>query len=419
MTHWSDLIFVLAEHWGYWIVLGATFLETLPIVGGIFPGQSVLVASGFLARIDVLNPFAVTAVAAVAAVVGDCAAYWLGRHYGLSVMERLGKFVAVSPEALTATRKKLEEHAGKTLILGRFLPVTRALAPFVAGASHVKAPRFLLFNIIGGTSWAAVSVALGYIAGASYQVAAAYFGRALMVLVLAIAVGWGLVRWYRRQRNTLSTSTLGEIVLNVSGLVAFSLLAYAVTREPALQRFDWQFSHWVTSIRTEWGVAFWSTVTQLFDPVPALIWSVLLLLWTWRVEHKIGRWLPIVAMLGGVVIGFFIKFATHRARPEFALIDVPGSSFPSLHATAVALLTLIVVWIVAPKLKSLTWRRWLPLGASAFCLLIGWSRVYLGVHWLSDVLAGYALALWWFSFVVLLTKIFGSARPAPIKKLKK
>lgn len=411
MGPWNHWFFALAEHWGYWIVLAATFLETLPIVGGIFPGQTILIASGFLARVEILNPLIVIMLATVAAVIGDGLAFWFGRHYGLSVMERLGKFVAVSPAALTSTRQKLAQNAGKTLVIGRFLPVTRALAPFVAGASNVAVSRFFFFNIIGGLTWSTVSVMIGYLAGASYQIAASYFGRALMIAVVVIGLGWGILHWYRKQRTTLSTSTLGEIVINIAGLVAFSVLAYAATNEPALSRFDWRFSHWVSTLRTVWGVQFWSLVTQLFNPLPAVIWSVGLLVWTWRAEHKVGRWLPVVALVGGVGIGFFVKMATHRARPDLALIFAPGSSFPSLHATAVALLTLVVVWIVAPRLKSKWWRRWLPLMASLFCLLIGWSRVYLGVHWLSDVLAGYALALWWFSFVMILTKIFGSVRP--------
>lgn len=398
---WSHWFFVLAEHWGYWIAMAATFLETLPVVGGIFPGQTILIASGFLARVDVLNPFIVTVLATMAAVIGDCLAYWLGRRYGLSVMERLGGLVSISPEALKTTRLKLEHNAGKTLIIGRFLPVTRALAPFMAGASHVKPYRFLVYDIIGGFSWAAASVAVGYLAGASYQVAATYFGRALMILLLAIACGWALIHWYRHYRKELSSSTLGAITLNVAGLTAFALLAYATTRSPGFHQFDWQFSNWVANIRTPEGVVFWSAVTQLFNPLPATFLATLLLIWTWRLEHKIGRWLPVAAMVGGVMVGFLIKKSTNLPRPEFAVMSVPGSTFPSLHATAVALFALIVVWILAPKLKSVRLRRWLPLGASVFCLLIGWSRVYLGVHWLSDVLAGYALALAWFSLVIL------------------
>ncbi len=410
---WSNWFFMLAEHWGYWIAVAATFLETLPVIGGIFPGQTILIASGFLARIDVLNPFIVTALAAVAAIAGDCVAYWLGRRYGLSVMERLGSFVSISPEALQTTRYKLEHNAGKTLIIGRFLPVTRALAPFMAGASRVKPHRFLVYDAIGGVSWAVASVAVGYIAGASYQVAAAYFGRALMVLLLAIVCGWALVHWYRHYRNELSASTLGAITLNVAGLTAFALLAYATTRSNSFHHFDWQFSNWVAHIRTPGGIAFWSAVTQLFNPIPATVLAAVLLIWTWRLEHKIGRWLPVVAMIGGVMIGFLIKKSTNLSRPEFAVLHAPGSTFPSLHATAAALFTLVVVWILAPKLKSVRLRRWLPLGASAFCLLIGWSRVYLGVHWLSDVLAGYALALAWFSFVILFYAAIRHTKSSP------
>lgn len=413
MGDWSHWFFVLAEHWGYWIAVAATFLETLPVIGGIFPGQTILVASGFLARIDVLNPFIITALAATAAIIGDCLAYWLGRRYGLSVMKRLGQLVSISPSALQATREKLEKNAGKTLIIGRFLPVTRALAPFMAGASRVKPHQFLVFNSIGGLAWSIASVSVGYIAGASYQIAAAYFGRALMVLLLVIVCGWALVHWYRRYRVELSATTLGAIILHVAGIAAFALLAYATTRVPSLHFVDWQISEWVAHIRTPGGIAFWSVVTKIFNPVPALVLSTLLLIWTWRLEYKIGRWLPVVAMVGGVTIGFLIKASTDLPRPEFAVMFVPGSTFPSLHATAAALFMLIVVWIVAPKLRPGPLRRWLPLGASAFCLLIGWSRVYLGVHWLSDVLAGYALALAWFSFVILFYAALRHTKSSP------
>jgi len=401
MGHATPWFFAVAEHWGYWIAVAATFLETLPVIGGIFPGQTILIASGFLARIEILNPFVVTGLAIFAAIAGDCLAYWLGRNYGVAVIKRLGAMVSVSPESITATQQKLAKNPGKTLVIGRFLPVTRALAPFLAGAARVKPRQFLWFDAIGGVAWATASVLVGYVAGASYQIAAAYFGRALMVALLALVAGWGVMHWYRRYRTTLAESTLGAVALHVAGITAFALLAYATTRSPSFYRLNWEFGNWVAQNRTEFGLHFWSTVTQFFNPVPAVLISVALLGWTWRLEHKIGRWLPVVAMAGGVLIGFIIKQATNLPRPVFAVMNVPGSSFPSLHATAAALLALIVVWIVAPKLRSRVWRRWLPALASTFCLLIGWSRVYLGVHWLGDVLAGYALALAWFSFVIL------------------
>lgn len=398
ITHW---FFAVAEHWGYWIAMAATFLETLPVIGGIFPGQTILVASGFLARIEILNPIIVTGLAIFAAIVGDCLAYWLGRNYGLTVIKRLGAMVSISPDSITTTQKKLAQNLGKTLVIGRFLPVTRALAPFLAGAARVKPRQFFWFDVIGGVAWTTISVLVGYVAGASYQIATAYFGRALMVVLLAVVVGWGVMHWYRKYRTMLAESTIGAIALHVAGITAFALLAYVTTHSPNFYRLNWEFSNWVAQNRTEFGLQFWSTVTQFFNPIPAVLLSVVLLGWTWRMEHKIGRWLPVVVMVGGVLIGFLIKQATHLPRPVFAVINVSGSSFPSLHATAAALLALIVVWIVAPKLRSPVWRRWVPVFASAFCLLIGWSRVYLGVHWLGDVLAGYALALAWFSFVIL------------------
>src|SRR3989344_385768 len=100
----------------------------------------------------------------------------------------------------------------------------------------------------------------------------------------------------------------------------------------------------------------------------------------------------------------FIKALAQRARPENALIETSTYSFPSGHATLAIVFFSLLIYLFGKNIKN-TFIRWSFIAGNIFLiLLIGYTRIYLNAHWFTDVIAGFALGLLWFSFVIILWK---------------
>lgn len=176
---------------GYVLAFLAAFLEALPAIGLFIPGQTIVVMAGFLAYTDVVSFWAVAVLVILGAILGDCVGYWAGRRFGTTVIQQ--------PAFLDEVNELLRVHPVKTLVFGRFNSITRAFAPFVAGANHVRFGRFMVANVVGGVLWGLCWTSLGYIFGASYQLAASAIEWALLIIFVAAMVSYFMYRAWRKR----------------------------------------------------------------------------------------------------------------------------------------------------------------------------------------------------------------------------
>lgn len=182
----------LTAPWGYLIVAAATFLENSVGAGVIVPGETIVIVGGFYARIGDLWLPLVSTVAVVGAVLGDNVGYLIGRRYGRGWLERHGRKVFVTPERLEVVERYYLEHGGKTVFLGRFIPVVRSVGFIVAGVSRMRWKRFFLYDLVGAVIWGVGHSVIGYVLGASYERLERYatpFGIGLLVLLLFVVGG--------------------------------------------------------------------------------------------------------------------------------------------------------------------------------------------------------------------------------------
>src|SRR5207248_1199721 len=130
---------------GYIGVAGVIFAESGLLVGIILPGDSLLFVAGFLASQHFLNIWVLAPVAMVAAVVGDNVGYWIGQRFGAKIFTaRQARFL--SPAQLKRTEAFFERHGGKTIVLSRFTPFVRTIAPVMAGIGTMPYRRFFVYN---------------------------------------------------------------------------------------------------------------------------------------------------------------------------------------------------------------------------------------------------------------------------------
>jgi undecaprenyl-diphosphatase len=117
-------------------------------------------------------------------------------------------------------------------------------------------------------------------------------------------------------------------------------------------------------------------------------------------QHKYSALLLLASTLGGLVLNGVLKLGFNRPRPSLIVpaVHTVSSSFPSGHAMSAAIVYFTVAYLAA-RLHKRKWARWLVMTAALVLVaLIAFSRVYLGVHYPSDVIAGVAIGLGWAGF---------------------
>jgi len=150
-----------AQWVGYAILGAIVFSETGLLVGFFLPGDSLLFAAGFLSSQDVFNIMILVMILIPAAICGDAVNYFLGRQLEEHVFEK-GRIRFVKHSHLMSAKAFYERHGGKAIVLAKFVPIVRTFTPFVAGIARMTYRRFLMFNVIGATSWVLSMTMAGY-----------------------------------------------------------------------------------------------------------------------------------------------------------------------------------------------------------------------------------------------------------------
>ena len=150
-------------HWLYVILFVVIFAETGLVVFPFLPGDSILFIAGTVVAAARLDVHVLTVVLIVAAVLGDSVNYAVGCALGPRAFEKDRRWL--KREYLNRTRRFYQKYGGVTIIIGRFVPIIRTFAPFLAGVAGMSYRRFLAYNVVGAVAWIASLVYLGYLFG--------------------------------------------------------------------------------------------------------------------------------------------------------------------------------------------------------------------------------------------------------------
>ncbi|MBK6602975.1 MAG: DedA family protein [Betaproteobacteria bacterium] len=150
--------------WLYGLLFVVIFAETGLVVFPFLPGDSLLFISGTVVATAGLNVHALVGLLVVAAVLGDTVNYSIGRYIGPKVFDKPDSRW-FRQEHLRRTQAFYDKYGGVTIIIGRFVPIVRTFAPFLAGVAGMTYRKFLIFNLIGGVLWISSLVYAGYVFG--------------------------------------------------------------------------------------------------------------------------------------------------------------------------------------------------------------------------------------------------------------
>lgn len=421
----------------YLLVSLVVLLETVVVIGQFIPGSLLLLMVGFLCYMRVFDFTGMLISVSVSHLAGEYINYALGKYRGRALFREGNRFF--KPSLLALAESRFHQGGARLLITGQFLGFLRPFICLTAGITGFSLVRFTVAMIIGSLLWSLVPLTFGFFFGASWQKAAMYLRDFSLVVLIAIPFaflsGWfiqqllalsgSLVRfleylnrrirqsqWYGRmaarhphtfdfmeRRISLSRPWgLGASVGFASAaacLVLFILIWLDIYYEGRLYRADLALVHLLAQLRTAGATGFFTTVSQLGNATAVTVTVVLAsAACLYARQYK-----SLFVIIGSVVVCSLaaqgLEYVFQRHRPDAALraVVARGFGFPSGHATvAFALFGGLYYWLWNhPGVLKL--RATLAFFLMLAAMLVGFSRLYLGVHYLSDVLGGFTLGL--------------------------
>lgn len=444
--------------WTYALVGVMAFLETGAFVGLVAPGETVVIAGGVIAGEGTIQLLPLIALVWAAAILGDTTSFYVGRRLGRSFLERHGPRLKITPERLEQVEGYFDRHGGKTILIGRFIGLVRALAPFIAGSSGLSYRRFVPYSIVGTGLWASIFCTLGYIFWRSFDRVASLAGQAIFGLGVTVAVIVGVVVAYRRrveirdwvlahERHPLlrpllavgrpiqrrvsgpvwhavaprvhflwNRVTPGDLGLELSTMIAaagvgiFVFVLYVNELSGSLRPtpLDTELLDLADRLYNELAVDIVKVVTEL-GSLPVVVGLVLI---TSIVLASRRRWAELLVLVAGLVLVFVTvhvgKEVIDRPRPAGPLVDADLSSFPSGHAAYAT--AWIAVAVVLTRRLGLTTSGTLVFVSIGVAVVVGLSRIYLRAHYWSDVAAGWGIGCGIFALLAAITLVVDHVR---------
>jgi membrane protein DedA with SNARE-associated domain/membrane-associated phospholipid phosphatase len=457
--------------WTYLVVGVMAYLETGAFIGLVAPGETTVIVGGLVAGQGQISLMVLIAIVWTCAVLGDLTSYTLGRRLGRDFMVRHGGRVKITEARLEQVEAFFARRGGMTILIGRFIGLVRAIAPFIAGASRMPLRKFLPYDVLGAGLWATAFCVLGYVFWRSFDQLTAWVSRGLFAFGLAVAVIVAIVFLLRLQRHPeLQAKTKAWIVEQLERPLLRPAAPYLragwhrvvrplarVSEPPA--RFVWnrftpgELGLEVTTLLALAAVGSFTFVllgselderTLLFgdraafdvadalysEPVKdVLVWvtalgsfvvvAIVVALTTgWaamRRRYFEAAVLPISFLLTWLAVNV-AKDAYDRPRPSGSHVDTEGMAYPSGHAAyAVAWVACAVVLVraggtFATRFAAITF-------AVVLAAVVGLTRVYLRAHYLSDVEGGWGVAVAIFALLGVVAVVVGwlrqNGRPDP------
>jgi membrane protein DedA with SNARE-associated domain/membrane-associated phospholipid phosphatase len=422
ITQWLHI----HPQWGWVVAFLIAFTESIAIIGSIIPGSVTMTAVGILAGSGVLHFWPVFISGALGAMIGDGICYVLG-YYLKDKIQNYWPF-SRHPQLLNKGTFFLHKHGGKSVLIGRFAGPVRAIVPIIAGMLRFPPGRYFPISIFSAILWAFAYLLPGVLVGAVALELPTSLATELILFVLFMLVLIWLLAWlihlaYRKTHHYIEIFLhqkweqwttqpskcwlcyllrygdnphhpgqllMASMIIVLFGFFLFLALYIACHGSP---------NHWNNLIyyllrgtRTPSLDKILIITMSLGTPQvagPTLLISALVLILQ---KNRAAAYHLIAVCSASILIAYTLKTLIPSIRPTGILYQSPEYSFPSGHVTVAISLLGFLAFLIAHYLKP--YFRHLIYGFTFFlCATVALSRLYLGAHWMTDVLGGSALAL--------------------------
>jgi len=431
---------------GYWLAFFAAFLETTVGIGILLPGSTIILLLGALSSRGHLDTGDLIWFAVSGAILGDNINYHLGKRYGAKWIEK--GFWFFKSDHIKKTRIFMDAHGAKSVFLGRFIPSVKEIVPFIAGSVKMNKRTFMFWNILGAVGWGFEWVLAGYIFAQSLNLAELWLSRAGLFFFFLVIIAsvlyffkWLVIkkgkefwtisvslwqsiiravienkhvaRWIKKHpriislfKSRLDTNAFSGLPLSLFILAFVYVLALfagvvedLITSDPIIAA-DIRIANLAAALRTDTLTKIFSWITLLGKSQIILVFIVvsIALLWVWRKKSYIVALM--IAVSGSEAFTYLGKLIFHRPRPALAVYAEHSFSFPSGHATIAVSFYGFLGYLLMRFVQSWNKKVNIFFGSIFIIMAIGFSRVYLGEHYISDVWSGYLVGGMWLIIAV-------------------
>ncbi|MEJ5862585.1 bifunctional DedA family/phosphatase PAP2 family protein [Pseudomonas farsensis] len=357
-------------------------VECLAIAGIIVPGTVLLFAVAVLAGSGTFSLGETLLLGFLGGLLGDVLSFCIGKYFHQNI--RRLPLLRNHPEWVGSAEAYFQRYGIASLLVGRFIGPLRPMLPMVAGMLDMPVPRFIGVSLLAGAGWSVAYLLPGWATGAAMRLPLPegfWLDAGIVFGTLAVLIGLSLTSSIRDQRHGT------RLIAGLSGIAVAALFV----GWPYLHEFDQGVMTLVQEHRSAALDGIVVVITRLGDFrtqffLGGLLTGLLLLTRQWRHAVFAGA-----ALVGTAASNGTLKWLFARARPEVLTDPLTSYSMPSGHSSA-SFAFFLVLAILAGRSQPPRMRlTWVMLGCIP-ALAIALSRVYLGAHWPTDILAGALLA---------------------------
>jgi membrane protein DedA with SNARE-associated domain len=406
------------------VIFAVAFCDALIVIGAVVPALPLLLPVGILIGMGRMSgPYALFS-AALGAFLGDGLSFWVGRRWGRRLYD-VWPFVKY-PQLLQRGEARFRRNSVKSVVVARYVGPIRPFVPAVAGMSRMPLKQYVPTSAFAALSWAAIFLAPGWVLGQAYDTVAAVAGRlglVLGLLAVVLVLAWFAVlftyRWFAAHADALTARALAwshahpvlglyseaifdpkrresvslaifAVLLLIVGWACFAFVAIVLGHGGPLAVDLW-VNQLMLGLRNPLADAPLAALASLGDAqvlAPAAALALLYLLWRKR-WMAAAHW--VAALAFGLALTAWLGAVVDIPKPPAV---VRGFGFPSIAVTMATIAFGFFAVLISRELPGRN-RIWPYLAAGLVVALIGFSRLYLGAHWLSDIVGGTLLGIVW------------------------
>lgn len=426
---------------GYWIAFFAALFETTIGIGLILPGSTIILLLGAVSARGYLDVGDLIWFAVLGAIIGDNINYSIGKKYGAKWLKN--GFWLIKAIHVEKARHFMDAHGAKSVFIGRFIPSVKEVVPFIAGSVKMDFKTFMLWNVLGAVGWGVEWVFAGFIFAQSLKLGQLWLSRAGLFFAFLLIFGalftlfrWLIIKngkqamiiftafvqsikaaatknehllfWQKKFPRTFSflktrfdTTLFSGLTLSIIAIAFVYVLALfagvvedLITADPIIAA-DIRIANLFSVFRTDrltQGFT-WITLLGKSQVILVFVFVSTIVLWLWKKTYYI---LPLfISVAGSEAFTYLGKLTFHRPRPDMAVYAEHSFSFPSGHATIAVAFYGFLAYLFIHYVQSWNKKVNIFFGTLFLIIAIGFSRIYLGVHYISDVWSGFLVGTMW------------------------
>lgn len=412
-------------HMGILFAFVVALLESLPIIGTIIPGSITMTAVGAMIGAGLIPGYLTLAIASAGAFLGDIIGFTSGRVFKDKIRD-VWPF-RKHPKIISVCETFILKHGGKSILIGRFVGAVRSAIPMVAGLLHLSWFRFIIAALPTAILWAIVYSLPGILLGAfSMEIPPKQLTEYIVIGVAIIVALWfiywliqrsfrSITTFYHRQIDRYWDSLekrrasnliikliynrqapdchfqLSRLIICLVSLILCAVVFITIALQSGLMSIDQPLFHLAQSTRIYHLDAFFITLTLFGKPaIVMFIAFVISLGLIFTSQWRASTTLCFTTIFTAAIV-YAIRLAHFSPRPPGFMIVSHASSLPSGHATISLVVYGLLAFFTGQRFKN--HRGIIYTITGVLIALISISRLYLGAHWFTDIIASIFLGL--------------------------